>query len=456
MSYHQGAKGGAIPKERQKDGSPNKDLDETMDPEMRLIWDQTSPLQDCEASSLRVIMSYHQGAEGGAIPKERQKDGSPNKDLDETMDPDMRNNLKHLQLHTDSHMSMSDQSDQSGNSSIDPSDDGDQIMDGRVHLQRPVSPAASYLSMKSDQSMLNPPGFKEGELTKKEGVLLERAESPTLSYASAKSHQSLNTDEEDEEVNSAQKEKNNLKHLQLRTDSHMSMSDQSVNSSIDPSDDGDQTKDESIIRPGEVFCDVCDVKAVKFCQTCTLSYCETHVRKHYTVPKLQRHTLVEVTGDLEERLCQEHHRALEVFCRTDQKLICSLCVVTEHKGHDVVYEEIKQAGRQTFDREQCQSPRLASVDEVLPPPGEIQFLSVTSDSVSLTWGPPEGLTGPQKFRVTWGCDGEESSLRVEYGCNVEIDGLQPGKKYQFSVATEGEDGRQSRWVSASVFTGKVT
>ncbi|CAB1326989.1 unnamed protein product [Coregonus sp. 'balchen'] len=78
------------------------------------------------------------------------------------------------------------------------------------------------------------------------------------------------------------------------------------------------------IRTGEVVCDVCEVKAVKSCLTCNLCYCETHVKKHYTALKLQRHTLVEVTGDLEERLCQEHHRALEVFCRTDQKLICSL------------------------------------------------------------------------------------------------------------------------------------
>ncbi|CAB1326954.1 unnamed protein product [Coregonus sp. 'balchen'] len=174
-------------------------------------------------------------------------------------------------------------------------------------------------------------------------------------------------------------------------------------------------------------------------------------RNHYTVPKLQRHTLVEVTGDLEERLCQVHHRALEVFCRTDQKLICSLCVVTEHKGHDVVYEEIKQAGRQTFDGEQHQRPE--SVD-VLPPPGKIQVLSVRSDSVSLSWGSPEGLKAPHMFRVTWGCDlGETDSSKVKGGYHLKISSLQPGEKYQFSVATEGEDGRQSRCVSASLSTG---
>ncbi|XP_071264196.1 tripartite motif-containing protein 29-like [Salvelinus alpinus] len=116
--------------------------------------------------------------------------------------------------------------------------------------------------------------------------------------------------------------------------------------------EGDLTQKEDI-GPGEMVCDVCDdVKAVKSCLTCNQHYCETHVKKHYTVPKLQRHTLVAVTGELEERLCQEHHRALEVFCRTDQTMICSQCVVTEHKGHDTDHDEIKRAGRQTEGEEQ--------------------------------------------------------------------------------------------------------
>ncbi|XP_051760354.1 uncharacterized protein LOC127518068 isoform X2 [Ctenopharyngodon idella] len=48
--------------------------------------------------------------------------------------------------------------------------------------------------------------------------------------------------------------------------------------------------------PEDVPCDICTemkLKAVKSCLTCTVSYCEIHVRQHYTVPALQRHNLVE-------------------------------------------------------------------------------------------------------------------------------------------------------------------
>ncbi|XP_042169249.1 fibronectin-like [Oncorhynchus tshawytscha] len=95
---------------------------------------------------------------------------------------------------------------------------------------------------------------------------------------------------------------------------------------------------------------------------------------------------------------------------------------------------------------------MLSSDDVLPPPGDFQVLLLTLDSVSLSWSSPQGLTGPQTFRVTWGCDGETSSTRVKDVYHLEISSLKPGEKYQFSVATEGEDGRQSRWVSASLST----
>ncbi|XP_017539513.1 E3 ubiquitin-protein ligase TRIM39-like [Pygocentrus nattereri] len=52
---------------------------------------------------------------------------------------------------------------------------------------------------------------------------------------------------------------------------------------------------------GDVACDLCEgrkLKAFKSCMTCLASFCEAHVRDHYTVEALQRHLLVEVTKNL--------------------------------------------------------------------------------------------------------------------------------------------------------------
>ncbi|XP_017539531.1 ret finger protein-like 3 isoform X1 [Pygocentrus nattereri] len=52
---------------------------------------------------------------------------------------------------------------------------------------------------------------------------------------------------------------------------------------------------------GDVACDLCKgrkLKACKSCMTCLASFCETHVRDHYTVEALQRHLLVEITKSL--------------------------------------------------------------------------------------------------------------------------------------------------------------
>lgn len=50
---------------------------------------------------------------------------------------------------------------------------------------------------------------------------------------------------------------------------------------------------------------------------------------------------------------------------------------------------------------------------------------------------------------------EESCLVVKDFHKIEINNLQFGQKYVFSVATEDDDGRVSAWVTASVFTGKI-
>ncbi|XP_062391015.1 E3 ubiquitin/ISG15 ligase TRIM25-like isoform X1 [Sardina pilchardus] len=95
----------------------------------------------------------------------------------------------------------------------------------------------------------------------------------------------------------------------------------------------------SYAGPGDVECDFCTGgkhKAIKSCLTCLVSYCEVHIQPHYEVPGLTRHQLVNATSQLQEKICSQHNRIIEVFCRTDQQLICIMCSMDNHNGHKTV------------------------------------------------------------------------------------------------------------------------
>ncbi|XP_058889400.1 tripartite motif-containing protein 16-like [Acipenser ruthenus] len=100
---------------------------------------------------------------------------------------------------------------------------------------------------------------------------------------------------------------------------------------------------------GDVSCDVCTgrkFKAVNSCLTCLASYCQTHVKPHLEAAAFQRHKLIETTENLEQKICAEHQKVLEVFCRTDQTCICLLCTQDEHKNHDTVSAKKERTERQ--------------------------------------------------------------------------------------------------------------
>ncbi|XP_036436010.1 tripartite motif-containing protein 16-like [Colossoma macropomum] len=91
--------------------------------------------------------------------------------------------------------------------------------------------------------------------------------------------------------------------------------------------------------PGDVECDFCTgrkLKAIKSCLTCLASFCETHLKPHCEVPALKRHKLVKASSQLQEKICSQHDRLIEIYCRTDQSYICYLCAMVEHRGHDTV------------------------------------------------------------------------------------------------------------------------
>ncbi|CAL8283650.1 unnamed protein product, partial [Gadus morhua 'NCC'] len=82
-----------------------------------------------------------------------------------------------------------------------------------------------------------------------------------------------------------------------------------------------RVKEQPCVEPAEVPCDVCtgtQLKAVKSCLVCFMSFCQTHLEPHERVAVLKKHRLVEPMDRLGDRMCKKHDRLLELFCQTEQ------------------------------------------------------------------------------------------------------------------------------------------
>ncbi|KAJ8278241.1 hypothetical protein GJAV_G00085480 [Gymnothorax javanicus] len=101
--------------------------------------------------------------------------------------------------------------------------------------------------------------------------------------------------------------------------------------------------------PGDVVCDSCTGrkrKAVKSCLVCLASYCETHLKLHNELHLGNTHNVINATGHLQDNICSQHKKLLEVYCRTDQQCICYLCVMDEHRAHDTVSAAAERTEKQ--------------------------------------------------------------------------------------------------------------
>ncbi|XP_032364267.1 E3 ubiquitin-protein ligase TRIM21 [Etheostoma spectabile] len=133
------------------------------------------------------------------------------------------------------------------------------------------------------------------------------------------------------------------------------------------------SSEQQVSKPGEVPCDVCTgtkLKALKSCLVCLVSYCETHLEPHLTTSGLKRHQLIDPVENLEGRMCPEHDKPLELFCKTDQTCVCMLCTVLDHKTHDVVplkeeYEGKKaELGKTDAEIQQMIQKRRLKIQEI--------------------------------------------------------------------------------------------
>ncbi|KAM4619181.1 E3 ubiquitin-protein ligase TRIM39-like [Polymixia lowei] len=128
-----------------------------------------------------------------------------------------------------------------------------------------------------------------------------------------------------------------------------------------------------LAESGDVLCELCTekkVKALKTCLVCLASFCETHLEPHEILASLKRHKLIDPVKNIEDRVCQEHERPLEMFCKNDKICVCQFCLLTDHKTHPVVpiEEECKERreelGKTTAQVEKMIEERQQKVQEI--------------------------------------------------------------------------------------------
>ncbi|XP_075312253.1 tripartite motif-containing protein 16-like protein [Odontesthes bonariensis] len=118
----------------------------------------------------------------------------------------------------------------------------------------------------------------------------------------------------------------------------------------------DLLKDPVAIPCGHSYCMSCikahwdgeDQKGIHSCPQCRKTFIPRPVLGKNTmlaalVEQLKKTGLQAAPAD---HICSVHGEVMKIFCRTDQKCICYLCLMEDHKGHDTVSAAAERTERQ--------------------------------------------------------------------------------------------------------------
>ncbi|XP_017311039.1 tripartite motif-containing protein 16-like protein [Ictalurus punctatus] len=97
---------------------------------------------------------------------------------------------------------------------------------------------------------------------------------------------------------------------------------------------------------------------------CPDYFCKTDLLQNYELPVLEEGKTEKASG----KICSEHNKVLEIYCRTDQSFICYLCTMDKHKGHETVPVVSERAEKQReLKEEQMKSQqRIQEKQKMVP------------------------------------------------------------------------------------------
>uniref|UniRef100_A0A3B5AFA9 Tripartite motif containing 25, like n=1 Tax=Stegastes partitus TaxID=144197 RepID=A0A3B5AFA9_9TELE len=156
----------------------------------------------------------------------------------------------------------------------------------------------------------------------------------------------------------------------------------------------DLLKDPVITSCGHSFCLDCieahwnaeEGKRLHSCPQCRKTFIQRPVLEKNILlaelveEELKRTELQAPSKNLQENICPRHGELMKMFCRTDQQLICHICSVDQHKGH----EAVPTAAERTKKQEELEESRLKVCQRIQDREKDMKLLREELEAINVS------------------------------------------------------------------------